>query len=309
MTLPDLLLLRPAWLIGLPCTLIAAYILSRRAGASGGWQAVVDPDLMAAMRARGYVTRPRADLEPWLMGAALALLCAGLAGPALRDRDAPALRNRDALMLVLDLSPSVTKGGGLDDAQAAIARLIDVNRTRPAGLILYSGEAFLASIPTEDPATLKSTIAVLGPNTMPVAGSRPDRALATARRALDDAASLAPDVVLVSDGGGVGPETVTLAREMAAEGMRVSAIFVAQDGAPYGSPSADIAPLVALAKAGGGSAAAATDLAEIDGLLAGGRNEAALDRDIRALVYRDLGPWIAALALLPLAALFRRRPT
>ncbi|MCB1352030.1 MAG: VWA domain-containing protein [Rhodobacteraceae bacterium] len=309
MTLPEFILLRPLWLLGLPLAPVAAALVARRADGMAEWRAVVDPDLLEAMRLRGHVTPPRTGPDPWLMALALALLCAGLAGPASRDHHAPLLRNRDALMILFDLSPSMIRGGGLDDAQAAVSRLIDIGATRPAGLIVYAGESFLASIPTDDPAALQGMIAVTDSETMPVGGSRPDRALMMARRVLADAASVAPDVVLVSDGGGMGPVAADVARQMAADGARISGIFVPQDAPPYGLPAAMAESLQAVVEAGGGEMASASDLASIDTLLSARRKPQQQDADLRALEYRDLGPWLAALAILPLALLFRRKQT
>ena len=139
MTLPEFILLRPLWLLGLPLAPVAAALVARRADGMAEWRAVVDPDLLEAMRLRGHVTPPRTGPDPWLMALALALLCAGLAGPASRDHHAPLLRNRDALMILFDLSPSMIRGGGLDDAQAAVSRLIDIGATRPAELARLRG--------------------------------------------------------------------------------------------------------------------------------------------------------------------------
>lgn len=307
MTLPELILLRPLWLLGLPLALAAGAVVARRADGMAAWRAVVDPDLFEAMRLRGQVSPPRSGPDPWLMALSLALLCAGLAGPASRDPEAPVLRNRDALMILFDLSPSMTGGGGLDDAQAAVSRLIDRGEARPTGLIVYAGESFLASVPSEDPQMLQGMIAVADAETLPVGGSRPDRALTMARGILRDAASLAPDVVLVSDGGGMGPVAEDVARQMAAGGVRISGIFVPQETPAYGLPDARPAALQAVVAAGGGAMVSASEFAAIDALLPARRGPERDAADLRALQYRDLGPWLAALALLPLALLFRRR--
>ncbi|PTW48273.1 vWA domain-containing protein [Rhodovulum kholense] len=309
MTGPEVLLLRPLWLAGLPLALVVGALVARRADGLGAWRAVIDADLLDAMRGRGWVSAPRNGAAPWLMSLAMALLLAGLAGPASRAPNAPVPRNTDRLMILLDLSPSMTEGGSLDDAQAALARLIDIEADRPTGLIVYAGESFLASVPTDDPGLVQGLIAVADGETMPVGGTRPDRALTLARRALADAGARAPDVVLVSDGGGMGPEAAEIARRMAAEGSRVSAIFVPEDAPPYGMPSASRTALAAVAEAGGGRLADATAPAGIDRLLPRRRDRQTDAPDLRALQYRDHGPWLAALALLPLAALFRRPST
>ncbi|QHQ37344.1 VWA domain-containing protein [Algicella marina] len=303
----DIELLRPIWLIGVPLALLTGGLIAFTSSGLARWHRVIDPDLLNALRKLGQVTEARNDPGPWLLALAAALVAFGLAGPATRDPDAPTLRNLDAIMILLDLSPSVTEGGGFDDAQAAVSRLIDRHGTRPLALGVYSAESFLVSVPTDDPSVLQTVIAVADAQTMPVQGSRPDRALDMAQQTLTDASAARPDVVLVSDGGGVGPEAVDRARQMAAAGTRISAVFVSPDAPPYGMPPAHREGLVAITAAGGGILVDASDIRELDSILTARRGAVATDAASRNLRYRDQGRWFVGLALLPLALLFRRR--
>lgn len=303
----QIILLRPLWLIGVPLSFLAGAAVALRGSGLDQWRRVVDPDLLVALRRLGHVVDGQRDSGPWLLALAGALTAFGLAGPATRDPDAPRLRNLDAVMILMDLSPSVTKGGGFDDAQAAVSRLIDRHGTRPVALGVYSAESFLVSVPTEDPAALQTVIAVADTETMPVGGSRPDRALDLARQTLADAAAAHPDVVLVSDGGGAGPEAQDRARQMAAAGLRVSAVFVAPDAPPYGMPAADREALASVASAGGGVIVDASDIAGVETILSERQGAAETNDTLRNLRYSDQGRWFVALALLPLAFLLRRR--
>ncbi|WP_299841680.1 vWA domain-containing protein [uncultured Jannaschia sp.] len=305
--LGGLVLLRPLWLVGIPVALLLAGLAARRADGMARWRRVIDADLLAVLRRRGHVTETQHDPGPWLFAAGATLVLLGLAGPATRDPDAPALRNLDAVMILLDLSPSITESGALPDAQAAVSRLIDSHGTRPVALGVYSGEAFLVGVPTEDPAGLQSNVGVVDAATMPVGGSRPDRALALARRVLADATAERPDVVFVSDGGGVGPATLDLARQMAAAGARISAVFVAPETPPYAMPPPRRDALQAMAEAGGGLIVDETDIARLEVSLADRRGADVSDAARRSLRFEDHGRWMVALALLPLGLLFRRR--
>ncbi|MCQ0970203.1 VWA domain-containing protein [Paracoccus sp. TK19116] len=305
--LADVTFLRPLWLLAAPLSLLAGWLVATRLGGDGRWRRIMDADLMVAMRRLGHLTEARDDREPWLIAIAAAIAAFALSGPAIRDPDAPVLRNLDAVMILMDLSPSLTEGAGLDDAQAAVSRLIDIQGTRPIALAVYAAESFLVSVPTEDPAALQTVVAVMDPATMPVGGSRPDRALDLARQTLDDAGATQPDIVLVSDGGGIGPNALDRARQMAAAGMRISAVFVAQDRPPYGATPANREPLVALTDAGGGMTVSAIDLAGLEAIMTDRRGDAAADPAVRNLRYRDLGRWLLILALVPLAFTFRRR--
>ncbi|MGK7753851.1 MULTISPECIES: vWA domain-containing protein [unclassified Roseovarius] len=302
----EFVLLRPLWLIGIPLALLAGGAVAWAARGLDRWRRVIDPELLSALRKLGHVSDGRRTIDPWLLAMAGGLTALALAGPATRDPDAPVLRNLDAVMILMDLSPSVTQGGGFDDAQAAVSRLIDRHGTRPVAMAVYSAESFLVSVPTEDPAALQTVIAVADSQTIPVGGSRPDRALDLARQTLTDAAAAYPDVVLVSDGGGAGPEALDRARQMAAEGIRVSAVFVPPDEPPYGMPPPDRDGLAAIVSAGGGMIADATDIATVEKILSERQGAVASDPTLRNLRYADQGRWLLAFALLPLAFLLRR---
>lgn len=302
-----LILLRPWWLVVLPVAAFAALLAARRADGLAAWRRIVDPELLPVLRRLGHVTDARSDARHWWLGATAGLMALGLAGPATRNADAPAFRNLDAIMILLDLSPSITEGGGLSAAQAASSRLIDRHGTRPVALAVYSGESFLVSVPTVDPAPLQTAIAVVGRDTMPVAGSRPDRALFMARDTLRDAAAESPDVVLVSDGGAVGPEALAIARDMAASGIRVSAVHVAPALPPYGAPPPDRMALGALVRVGGGMLVDADDTSALEDWLAARRGARVAESARLALLFVDHGRIFVALAFAAMLPLFRRR--
>ncbi|MQT14948.1 vWA domain-containing protein [Segnochrobactrum spirostomi] len=288
-------LLRPWWLVVLPLLALLA-LRQLRAGADlGGWERVMSPAMAAAMRNLGHLRGAR-DTRRFGALAAAALLGLGLAGPAVPRADAPLLAGSGAILIALDLSPSVARGTALADAQAAAASVLAASGGRPVGLVLFSGEAYDVAAPTADPASLESLIAVLGPETMPSGGSRPATALALAQRML--AGSRDADVVLISDGGGIDDAARAEAARLSGASIRLDALVL--DRAAGGAT--DPAALRALAAV---SAPARAPEPVLRALKHGGR----LDRDpaLTSLQYRDFGPVLAALAAVPLVALFRRR--
>lgn len=305
--LGGLILLRPLWLAVLPAVVGLAWLAMRRADGLSRWRRIIDPAFLPVLRQLGHVTEARRNTRPWLLGAAAALLALGLSGPATRNPDAPLFRNLDAVMILVDLSPSVARGGGLSHAQAAASRLLDRHGTRPVALALYAGESFLVSVPTEAPEALQSAIAVLAEDTMPVTGSRPDRALAMAERTLADAAAERPDVVLISDGGGLDPVAMDVARRMAGGGIRISGVYVPPGDAPYGLPPPDRAALAALAETGGGVLVDAGDTVRLEDVLSTRRAATATDTARRSLLFQDHGRIPVTLAVLVMLPLFRRR--
>ncbi len=307
MDLGPLLILRPLWLLAVPVALVAAWALARRSDGGARWRGVIDAHLLAFLRTRGVIDPATRGLRPWMLGLAAALLAVGLSGPATRRPDAPAFRNLDVIMILMDLSPSVIEGGSLDDAQAAVSRLLDQHGSRPVALAVYAGESFLVSVPIEETESLQTTIGALEADTMPVAGSRPDRALALARSTLADAAAERADVVLISDGGTLGPEALSEVDLLRAAGARVSAVRIAPQDKPYGMPDPDPAALDRLASAGDGIVVTPDDLQPLLAQLKTRQGLTESERSRQSVLFQDHGRWAVALACLGMLTLFRRR--
>jgi len=291
----ELVLLRPWWLAALPLLLALALWQWWRGPTAGGWERVMPPAMLAAMRALGHFGGGTGR-SGFAALAAAALISLGLGGPAVPRIDAPLLAGSGAILIAIDMSPSVAESPALADAQAAAADILTAVNGRPVGLLLYSGEAYDIAAPTADPATLESQIAVLGRDTMPEGGSRPAAALALARQMLRE--SRGADLVLISDGGGTDDATRAEAERLAGDGVRLSVLSLT--GAVGGTT--DIATLEALGTASAPARAPEPVLRRLS-------RSGALQRDpaLAALEFRDLGPLIAALAALPLISLFRRR--
>ncbi|WJS86844.1 VWA domain-containing protein [Paracoccus sp. TOH] len=292
-----MILLRPWWLAALPLLALVAAWLWRRGPEAGGWQTVLPAPMLAGLAALGWLDAG-GRLARMLPLAGAAALVLGLSGPALPRDDAPVFAQSDAVLLALDLSASVAGGAqaqGLKDAQAAAAQLIAGLAGRPVGLILYAREAYAAAAPTTDPQVLESLIAVLDPQTLPDKGSNPAAAMALAGQML--AGTERADLVLVSDGGGAGdPAALAEAERLRASGIGLWALTL------RGERGLDEAGLRGLALEG--LAPATTPQTVIAGL---GRSGLATDPMLAGLRYRDLGPLVAALALLPLLIRFRRQ--
>lgn len=291
----EFVLLRPWWLTAIPMVGILTLWLWRRGAESGHWDRLMSPAVSAAMRQLGHLDGSGGSVS-LVLPAVLGLITIGLAGPAVPRADAPTPIGSGAILMALDLSPSVAEGPALADAKAAAAQVLTAANGRPVGLLLFAGEAYELSAPTADPQLLESDIAVLGPGVMPSGGSRPAAALSLAREMLTGAQSA--DVVVISDGGGMDTATATEARRLAASGVRLSILIL--EGAAGGT--ADVEAFASLATI---AAPARTPQAVLNELSAGGK----LGRgDVPAtLGLQDLGPIVAGLAILPFLALFRGR--
>lgn len=297
----SLILLRPWWLAALlPWAALALWRILRTPSA-GGWEGVMPPQMLAAMQAMGAITGTERGWVQMLPLAALLALILGLAGPGMRRADMPVLARTDTVLIAVDLSPSITGGAALSAAQQASAALLQGLAGRPVGLILYGGEAYNASAPTTDPRALETLVAVLDAETVPGKGSRPAAAIGMAAQMLSEPQRA--DLVLISDGGGVDRQALAEADRLAALGVRIWGLRLdaLADGAPLPPPDA----LSRLAR-GGGRVVEADEADRLAARLREGGDQLR-DPALKALGYRDLGPFLAALAALPLLMMLRRQ--
>ncbi|MEI4472731.1 VWA domain-containing protein [Frigidibacter sp. MR17.24] len=305
-----LIWLRPLWALALLPLALAGWRIWTRGG-FGGWERVLAPAVLARLGQMGLARRDGGRLSRILPVLAAAGIAVALTGPARLTRAADGFLRGDPILLMLDLSPSVTgTPARIEDLRAAAAALLQGAEGRPVGVLVFAADAFVASAPTVDAASLESLVGVLDAQTMPLGGSRPDIALGAVRELFGAGAAIGgADLVMISDGGGAGtPAALAEARRMAEGGARLWTLALTAAPAAPEMPPADAAALARLAEAGGGGTApagAAPDLAarmaarQIGGLAA---SEHAPE------VFRDLGRWLLLLALAPAALMFRRRP-
>ena len=299
-------LLRPWWLLALPVVAVLAVRAAARAAPLGDWARAVDPALMALMVRRGAVLGGRRQAN---LAAAVAagLVALALTGPAVERKDATTFRNLDATVIVADLSRSVSEGGGLKDLRQTAQAVAEAAGTRAVALVVYAGDAYVATGPTTDRDSFGTTLFALDADTVPDRGSHPERGLALARRTLEEAGALAADVVLITDGDGIGDAALREAAAMRAKGWRLQGLFVpARTTLPPGAPKPDRAALDRLTAAGGGGAADLAAPAPVLDAVGAGTAQHLAAGGYAVLAFSDLGRWLLLLALVPALILFRR---
>jgi Ca-activated chloride channel family protein len=296
MTGLDVTLLRPLWLLALPVLAALGWWLQTRPGSLGDWRRAADPALLRAMAALGRVDTGAGSgpLRAVLAAATLAVLA--LSGPAIERREALSFRNLDGVLFLADVSHSVSEHPRwpqmLTMGRFGIAAL----GTRPGGLIVFAGDAYVASDMTLDHLQLGQTLSLLAPDTVPDPGSRPDRALAMAADLLRRAEVIAGDVLLFTDGAGLGPASLQAAAAIAGQGARLSLVSLA-----------DPPPEVATHATAGGGRVFTLDQTDALAEWLGSSARTRLERqDYPLLFWKDLGRYVLILALLPLLLLFRR---
>ena len=302
--LGPLAILRPWWLAALPAIAVVLYLLSRRLTGLSAWDRAIDPLLMQALRQMG-ATVPGSPGSRWIAAAIAAIIAIALAGPSTRTGDLTAFRNLDGLVIAIDLSRSVTEGRSLSTALTSARLVADNAGSRPVALIAYGQDAYEASGFTIDTRVLGTTIALLDSETVPGAGSRPERALSLARKMLDESRTLAGDIVLVSDGGGLDTEAMSEAKSIAARGARVSALFVPSTTNPE-APPADRNSLAELVRNGRGVIADVNFPEQVLAQAGVSTSTRLAATDYAVLAWNDHGRLLLLLAMIAALPLFRR---
>lgn len=292
-----LTLLRPWWLLGLPVLIAVGWWMYTRPGGLGDWQKATDPALMRAMMALDRVdnSASRAPLLAMLSAVGVTLLA--LSGPAVERREALSFRNLDGVLFVVDTSASVTENARwpqmLTMGRFGIAAL----GTRPSGLIVFGGDAYVATDMTLDHVQLGQTLSLLDAQTVPDPGSRPERGLSIALDILREAEVIAGDVILFTDGEGLGPETLQVAAQISDAGARLSLVSLDAPAPAFETHAA----------AGSGMVFTLADTDVFSQWLAETARTRLEAQDFPLLFWKDMGRYLLVLALFPLLLLFRRQ--
>ena len=295
--------LHPAWLLALPALLLMLAWLGRASRGDTNWSRVIDSQLLAVLRvAEGR----RSRVAPWLLlGTVWTLAVLALAGPTWKRTASPAFRAPAAWILVMDLSPSMTKTdvspNRITRARYAAIDLLSAAHDARVGLIAFAGEPHTVTPLTTDIATVRLLLQPLAPSLMPETGDR----LAPA---LDEAASLLAagmakhgQIIVFSDGSSDPAAALQGAQRLRQEGASVNVVGV-------GAAQSEM--LKRVAAAGGGEFVSASGVA---GLLA--RLQSIQSQEVesgnaateaRLTTWQNGGVWLLP-PLLLIAALLARR--
>ncbi len=194
--------LRPEWLLALIPVVILALLLWYQKHTARQWQQMVAPELLKYLL-DGQTTR----IKPWQLIALLfgwIIGCVALAGPTWEKLPVSVEKNQQALVIMLDLSPSMMSED-LKPSRLVRARLkmIDLLRERKDGqtaLLVYAGDVHVVTPLTDDVETIINIIPALHPNVMPAEGSNTEAAVERGLKLLKDAGIAQGDLLLITDG-------------------------------------------------------------------------------------------------------------
>ncbi len=193
-------LLRPLALMGLIPALIAVALAQWRKRSAGNWEKIINPALLPYLMQGESNKKQRGML--WVLLAWI-IACLALAGPSWQQLPQPVHKKDAALILIMDLSPSMlaedVKPNRLERARY---KLIDILKNRSEGfsaLVVYGGAAYTLAPLTEDSNTIISLVPVLHPTLLPEYGSNTEDAIETALELAINGGYQQGDLLLITD--------------------------------------------------------------------------------------------------------------
>ena len=200
--LQDFHFLRPWWLVGLVLVPIIFYIKRRFRSNSSGWDAVMSPELLAALMPKSAIQKLRRTFEILAVAASI-LAFVALAGPSWQKLPQPVEQKDDDLVLVLDLSYSMyVQDMSPSRLERAKQKVIDVLRNREegnTGMVAYAGDAHVVTPLTNDTNTIQHLVSSLDPSMMPIPGSNTREALQLAIELLRKGSRTGGRILLLAD--------------------------------------------------------------------------------------------------------------
>lgn len=193
--------LRPLMIWALVPALLIVATTQWRKRSAGNWAKIINPALLPFLMQGDSDKKQRGIywvLLAWIVG------CLALAGPAWEQLPQPVHKKDSALILIMDLSPSML-AEDIKPSRLARARfkLIDILKNRTEGysaLVVYGGEAYTLSPLTEDSNTIISLVPTLQPSLLPVYGSNTEEAVETALELAVNGGYQQGDLLLITDG-------------------------------------------------------------------------------------------------------------
>jgi len=127
-----------------------------------------------------------------------------LAGPTWQKIPQGVFQNNSALIIALDLSPSMRAEDNTPSrirrAHLKIQSLLERRQEGLTALLAYAGEAHIVSPFTDDTNTISNLLPTLVPGLLPIPGSNTEMAISLAAQQLDSSGIAKASLLLVTDG-------------------------------------------------------------------------------------------------------------
>ena len=203
------------------------------------WQRICDPQLFAGMTV-GKKPAVHQAWSAWILAAIITVGVIAAAAPSWSRLAQPIMQETSARVIVVDLSRSMLvediKPNRYEHAMAAVSEIIDDGFAGETGLVVFAESAFVLAPLSRDAESLQAFIQAVDPQAMPQDGSNLAQALESALNLLGAAFNGQGQILLVTAGDSKDQAAITLAREAAGQGNRISVLAI---GSAAGAPRID----------------------------------------------------------------------
>lgn len=253
----DFHFIRPLWLLLIPLLLFAAYWLSRQGLRQTGFEQWIDADLLRHLvtddntnnrshinnnddnthKAKKAISHLFARPIYTLLAGAWLIACIALAGPTWEKLPQPLQQSEQAMVIILDLSPSMraadNKPSRIVRARLKIKDLLSQRKDGLTALVVYAGEAHTVTPLTDDTKTIANLLSTLTPGLLPIPGSNIEMAMAMATTLVADSGIQHASYVVLTDG--IDPKAIS-SIERTLEKQAHQSLFIMGIGTPEGAP-------------------------------------------------------------------------
>lgn len=199
--LGDFHFLRPLWLLFILPLGALVYALWQRKRLQTGLETHISHSLLQHLTLASHT---KVSHYP-LIGLFIAWLVAviSMAGPTWEKLPQPVFESESAVIIALDLSPSMLaedlKPSRIVRAHLKIQDLLQQRKEGVTALIVYAGEAHTVTPFTDDTQTISNLLATLTPGILPLPGSNPEMAIEVAKDLIQSSRITKASILLITD--------------------------------------------------------------------------------------------------------------
>lgn len=182
----DFHFLRPLWLLALIASPLLVYLVGRRSDIRSQWQGMIAPHLLDHLLIEKGGKR---RFQPVHITAALIAVAAiAAAGPTWQRERPPFVEDTAPLAIAIDLNPTMNATDisptRLERAKLKVQDILNLRKGSRTALFAYAGTAHMVLPLSDDAALVKTYLAALSPQIMPVSGKDTAKALEEVEKAL-----------------------------------------------------------------------------------------------------------------------------
>lgn len=231
--LADFHFLRPFWLLLVFPAMLLSYFLWKQQKYHTGLEHHIQQNLLSYL---SFGKPQKVRLLPFFILTLIWLISIiALAGPTWKKLPQPLFTSESAVIIILDLSPSMLaediKPSRIIRAHLKIQDLLSQRKEGVTALIVYAGEAHVVTPLTNDSRTISNLLPTLKPGILPIPGSNIEMAIELAEELVQASRTLKASLFIVTDD--VSPDALPTIKNNLSSAIDITILGV---GTEAGSP-------------------------------------------------------------------------